>query len=88
MKALKILLAIAAALLIAAGIAMYTADATGTKTSPEACKAAMVQQYKDAVANGIKGTRPAACAGLTDDQLTQIASQVLRELPDSAAARN
>ena len=88
MKPLKILIAVIAALLIAAGIALYTADATGTKADPQACKAAMVQQFKDAMATGAEGKRPAECAGLSDDQLTEIASQVMEEQLGASVTEN
>jgi hypothetical protein len=54
-------------------------DASAPKPSRQACKAAMEQQFASALANpnGPSASRPAACAGLSDDTVNQITQEIL-----------
>lgn len=54
-------------------------DASAPKPSRQACKAAMAQQFASALANpnGPSASRPAACAGLSDDTVNAIAQEIL-----------
>ena len=42
-----------------------------------ACKAAMVQQFIDAMASGKTGTRPKECVGVDDKTVEKFAEQIL-----------
>lgn len=44
-----------------------------------ACKSAMRDQFRAAVANGTEGSRPPQCDGLSDEVLQRLAYEVLDE---------
>lgn len=81
-----------AACLIAACLAVTGCSRTGgdaTIADPAACKAALADNYRKAVAAGGKGPeekRPAACVGLDAKTLETITGQVIGEYLDSSQA--
>lgn len=75
-----------AAAIAALLLAPLTACSSDTEADPAACKAAMVQQLKDATEDGEKGTRPPACKGLDDKTLERLAGKATNEWLDSDAA--
>ncbi|MFE2041660.1 hypothetical protein ACFXAZ_12150 [Streptomyces sp. NPDC059477] len=68
-------------------LALLTAACSSdTEASPEACKAAMVDQLKEATETGKEGSRPAACDGLDDKTLESLAGEASKEWLDSSEA--
>lgn len=75
---MKWVLAAAAAVVLVAGCGGGSSH--GHTPDQKACKAAMVQEYKQALKTGQTGSQPAPCAGLSDAALQKLADQVMTEV--------
>ncbi|MFI8297299.1 hypothetical protein ACIGCZ_15300 [Streptomyces nigra] len=58
-------------------LAALTGCSSNTEADPAACKAAMEEQFAEALASGKEGTRPDACEGIDDKTLQQLAGEVI-----------
>lgn len=74
------LLAVLATGVLAWSTYMALRSSPSAPANLEACRAAMRQQLAASMANGTKGTRPPACDGASDQQLAQIADELIEEL--------
>ncbi len=74
----RITLCVLAVLLVALGAYVLSARSQPDKA---ACKAAMSAQFDRAIANpdGPEGTKPAACNGVSDADLTRMAEELISE---------
>ncbi|MFE1882654.1 hypothetical protein [Streptomyces diastatochromogenes] len=85
---MRIRAAVVASLLLAAPL--LAACSSDTTADPQACKAAMAEGYRKAMAEGGKGPdqkRPAACKGVDDKTAQRLAGEVVKEYLDSDQAK-
>lgn len=76
------LLLAALAVVVATVVIRQPADGTGPAGPTSdlvACKAALRQQLRDAITYNVAGSPPPACSGLSDEQVQQLAYEVLDE---------
>lgn len=65
--------------LAALSLSLVLSACGGSHGDVAACKAAMTAQYANALSNpsASPASKPPACDGLSDDQITEIASQII-----------